>query len=388
MGRNSRLLTGEVSGTGVAKAFEGMADPEGMPRLPRLLAVALGLGAAVAATDAAHADDTCARLRAEARAEAVILYAPRIELEGARAPAVIDASEPTAARDGFQARAALALSPVDMLRGRAVERVARAECALDDASHQIDRVLATGARFGELAAVRAELAYLDEHLPTLDTLVADATEALARQRATALEVDELRSRRATLRRRASDLRNTRVLLEELDGEPGPTPDLDALAATARAAAIRVDRRKADVRGLSAWRLDVRAGVAAAERADYFAVVELSYSLGERFQKSANRRAVAARTAEVANDDRSATVRLARLQQAMRDSVVILDEELRGLDEELAAIATDRARLEGLDSDAARALRNRATIATIELEARRASVSTLAQTRHSLVGGVQ
>jgi len=345
------------------------------------------LTALVALTATAAADHECARLQAEARSEAVLLYAPRLQLEGARAPGVTEAADPSSAGvDGLQARASLALSPIDMLRGRALERVADAQCAIDAVAHRLDRVLATGPRYGELAATRAELDYLDAHLGEIDALVAEVADALARQRATALELDDLRNRRATLRRRANDLRNTRALLTELDGEgDADVPDLAGLAATARAATLHADRRRAAVRDLSAWHVDVRAGVAGAERADFFAVVEIGYSLGERWQKQADRRALQARGAALANDERSVVVRAERLRRAMADSVTVLDVEVRELDDELATLTAERTRFENLDSDAARALRNRSTLARIELEARRVSVSTLAAARRSLVG---
>ena len=75
--------------------------------------------AVLAATRGARADGTCDRLAAEARAEAALLYAPRLEVEGARAPVAATAGDPDAVGGGLQARVAVAGSPIDMLRGRA-----------------------------------------------------------------------------------------------------------------------------------------------------------------------------------------------------------------------------------------------------------------------------
>ena len=153
--------------------------------------VVFSLTTTIAAADGTGA--VCERLRAEARAEAVLLYAPRILVEGARAPSVVDAGDPVGVTDGLQARASLGFSTVDALRGRALERIARAECSRTIAADRAGRALGVGARFGELAAVRAEIAYLEHHLPEIDALVSDAIERFEHQRATAIEVDELRT---------------------------------------------------------------------------------------------------------------------------------------------------------------------------------------------------
>ena len=316
-------------------------------------------------------DATCQRLRAEADSEAALLYAPRIQLEGARAPGVVSAGDPAAAVDGLQARVVLALSPLDMMRGRAVERLADAECARERLAGRLDEVLALGDRHGELDAARAELAYLDAHAGEIDALVAEVTDRFERQRATALEVAELH--------------HTHAVLEALDTGGAPPADLSGLARAHDAAALEVDRRKAAVRGLEAWRFDVRGGVAGADRADWFAVVEVGYSFGQPWQRGADRRAVRARAAEHGGDDRAVTVRLARLQAAMRRSVAALEAELAAIDDEIAVLRVERDRLDGIDSDAARPLRARLTVELIELEARRTAVQTLVEIRRPLGG---
>ena len=61
---------------------------------------------------------TCDRLQAESEAEAAPLYAPRIQVEAARVPGVLQVQDPSAvATEGYQARAAIAFSPVDALKG-------------------------------------------------------------------------------------------------------------------------------------------------------------------------------------------------------------------------------------------------------------------------------
>lgn len=357
--------------------------PSSQPPRVHLLLAALTL---CTATAAAQADATCDRLRAEARADAVLLYAPRLELEVAQVPGVATPSDPTeVAHRGPQGRVALSLSPIDMLRGRAIERVADAECAREQIARQLDRVLVLGTRSGELAATDAELAYLDAHLGDIDAIVDGAVARLGRQRATAAEVAELRMRRVALRRRVADLRLSQVELRELGGDAAPARTLDALSSAYRGAALGAELRRAEVRAWSAWRFDVRVGVAAADRADWYAAVDIGYSLGQPWQRAAEHRAARAREQEYAGEDRT-VARFEELARALRASIAALDEELRVLDDEIAARRSEQERLNALDAESAQPLRARTAIELVELDAHRASLVALIASRRAVVDG--
>ena len=346
--------------------------------------LAFSLSAAAAWADGTAA--SCDRLRAEARAEALVLYAPRITIEGARAPSVVDAGDPVGVTAGLQARASIGFSTTDALRGRAIERLADAECTRTIAADRASRMLGVGVRFGELAATRAEIAYLESRLPEIDAFVGDAVERFEHQRATAIEVDELRTRRAGFRFRLTAARREIGELEQLEQQRGPgVPALAALAKDVRTSEIEIDRRRAALRSISAWTFDVRAGVAGGERADWFAVLELGYSLGQPFQASANRRAIRAREAEAAADDRSLAGQLDHLKTGMQRSVTDLTAELTTLDTELVAQAGERDRIAAVANDTAKALVARFTLEIFELEARRAYLSTLLTARRSIAG---
>lgn len=353
-----------------------------MGNLTRIACAALGV---TISAHVAAADPTCDRLRAEARAEAALLYAPRVEAEGARAPVAATVGDPDAIGGGLQARLAIAVSPTDMLRGRAIERVALAECVREELAAQIERALAIGPRAGERAAIDRELAYLAAHAPEVDALVAEARARLASGRGTALELDELRHRQRTLALRAHDLAHQRALL---DDEPADAPaaSLTALATGYRRAVAVVDRRRADTRALTAWQVEVRAGAAGGERLDWFVVAEVGYSLGRPWQRRAERRLTRARAAELDADVRSPVARLARLRQTLAASAATLTAELAALTAELDELAASEAQLAGLDGDAARTRRARITLTRLELEARRAGLEVLAQQHRTLSEG--
>ena len=356
-----------------------------MPPRNALVLVVPMLALVTWAASSAAADPACDRVRAEASAEAALLYAPRVELEGARAPGVPSASDPSDRADGLQARVAVALSPIDMLRGRAVERVADAECVRDAVAQDIERVLAVGPRAGELEAVDAELAFLAAEAPGIEAMVVEAVDRLAHGRATALEVDELRHRQRMLTHRTADLRHTRIILVELVGAAPARASLPRLAAAYQVAALAVDHRRGATRALSAWRVEVRGGAAASDQLDWFVVAEVGVSLGRPWQRAAERRLVRAHARELRDDDRSPVARLARLRRTLAESAAALAAEVVALDAELAERAADQARLEGLDGDAARTLRARASFDRIELQARRIGLAALATSHRSLAG---
>lgn len=341
--------------------------------------LALGLS-----TAAAEPTGTCERLAEEARAEAIVLYAPRIVVEGARAPSVVDTSDPVA-QQGLQARAALSWSGIDALRGRAVERIAAAECARERVTDRASRLLETGTRLGQLAATTAEIAFRESKLPEVDALIDEANARFTAQRTTAYEVDELRERRGALRVRLAELRHTASTLAELDRDVPSEVDLAALVADATTAELTVARRHASLRSLSAWRLDVRAGVAAGDRADWFAIVELGYSLGQPWQRGANRRAIAAREKEIASERRAVTMQVDELRRVMRASTRALAIELAMIDEEIAVVRTERDRVSAQLTDPARQLVARFTLQLIELEGRRTYIHALATARRPFAG---
>lgn len=354
--------------------------------MARASAVA-GILLSLAAT-AAHAEPgaaTCRRLTEEARAEAVILYAPRLVLEGARAPSVAEAADPAGPTEGWQARASLAWSVTDALRGRAIERVADAECVRTAAADRAGELLTVGTRYGELTSTLAEIAFREAKLAEVDALIADALSRFEAQRATAQEVDELRDRRAAMRVRIADLRHTAGLLEALDHGGSEVVSLTGLAADVTAAELEVDRRRAALRSVSAWHIGARGGVAGGESSDWFAVVEVSYSFGQPWQAGANRRALQARADELAGVAHQVPAELEQMLRTMRRSVVDLDAELRTIDDELAILQAEQDRVAAVENDAARQLSARYTLERIELEARRTGVAALADARRELAG---
>lgn len=360
--------------------------------MPTYLVPCTAFAALLALAVPAAADDrdaTCERLRAESEAEALPLYAPRLQVEGARVPGVLQVQDPSAvATEGYQVRATIAFSPVDALKGRAIERIAEAECTREQLAGELADVLAVGTSIGITEATRAELAFFEAHLADVDALVVEVSARFAAQRATAIEVDDLRGNRSQIVLRIADLRATLATLEAVEVDPAPASSLPALAEKYRDASLVVQDRRGDLRALSPWRVELRGGLAAADGADWFAVVEVGYSFGGLFQGSANRRAAAARSKELDQDDREVGTRLQRLQTVMQRSVETLEPALTALDSEVESLRAERDRVRALDSDSARHLLTRLEIDVIVLEARRAYTAALLTARRPYAGDIK
>ncbi len=337
----------------------------------------------------AHAESAaCERVTAAAHTEAVVLRAPRLEVQGAYLPALTDPADPTYdATTRAQARVALVVSPTDMLRARAIERVAASECTRDALVEQIDRTLAVGMQVGEADAARAELAYFEQHRGDLEQLVQDATTRFEHQLATALELDEVRERHAEIQLRIAERRRSLAALEALEDRAGALPDVTALLRAYRGAAVDVERRSGELRRISAWHVELHGGVAAATRMEWFGLIEVGYSLGGPWQRASAARAVAAKAREVVEDPRDAAVRLEHVRRAMQRSLSELRGELALLDDMLARLDADRARLDnaGELADTGRQLRARYTLQRISFGARRAAVVALIEARGRLTG---
>jgi hypothetical protein len=343
--------------------------------------------AVLAGPAAADPGATCDRVAAEAQSQADVLYGPQVVVDGAHVPSVTNVVDPTMPpSNGLQARVSVVVSPSDMWRGHVIERIARADCTHARTADQLDRVLAIGDRWGEIAAARAELKFLADHVGDVDALVADAEMRFEHQRATAIELDELHERRTALQLQIAERKETLAVLEQLDGSE-PAGELAQLVPAYRTSAIDLEREQGSLRQLAAWRVDVRGGIAAADTTDWFAIAEVTYSIGGLWQRGAEDRAIAARKRELEHDVHDASVRVDMLRRAMHASAAALTEELAAVDDMIGKLRADIGRLDAIGdaNDATHQLRGRYTIQLIQLEARRASITALVAARRSLAG---
>ncbi len=150
---------------------------------------------------AAQQSPYCRRVRAQADGDAALLMGPRTVVQALRYPALGQPGLDAAAGYGFQARAGLAFSLVDMYKGTQAVALADARCDVHETSLELERLLTLGQDGPRLAAVRAEAAYLEDHRAEWQELLAGARRRLEAQVITVGELEDLRGRAAALERK-------------------------------------------------------------------------------------------------------------------------------------------------------------------------------------------
>ena len=331
---------------------------------------------------------TCRKLRAEARSQAALLYAPRLTASVVHLPSGTAADVTSISLgDGNQVRGAIALSPVDMWRGHLVLRAADAECRRVAAADRLEPVLREGVSYGRAPALRAQIDFLTGALPRVDELVAEAQARLDCHILTASDVDRLRSRRDELRRQLVESRHALAVLQAEDPARDPaTPAVTTGAELAGSltdyerATLTAERTRSSLRRVSPWQVDLRVGVVPTDQPSWFGVVQVSYSLGDLWQRSAERAYLDARADELRESDDELRLRTARFTRAMTRSVAGLRRELALIDQERSRLADERRALAGLDGDRAHQRRVLAELDGIVLGARRTYLARLVAAR--------
>lgn len=332
----------------------------------------------VAGTAAAEpVPDACRVLRAEADSRSSLLYAPRVEVHGLHSPQL---SDPTGTAllpsGGYQLRAGLAFSPLDVVRGRTVTSTAEAECERLLAREALEKVLQQGASFGRPAALKVQVTALEGGLARADEIVSLADQRLERGVATVLDVEELRLRRLSIDLRLAELRNELGLLGEVvDESDAVRPWLERY----EVASVAAHEDHALLRRLDAWQVNLQAGASPYPRTDWFGVVSLGWNVGALAQGSAEVTALAARKDELRAGDTELRARVVRFTDAMAESARLLRTELALIDRQ---VATYRGRLE---TDRVVSERLRQSLALLEMDlielvARRAFVERLLDAR--------
>ena len=252
----------------------------------RLAAAAALLMVACARLARAEDDAYCRRTRARAGDDSALLMWPRLLAEGVRIPGDTAAVGPTFG-DNYQVRLGVSFSPTDLYRGLEVGRVADASCRLHEASEQLEALL-EGSTDTAVAALRAQAAALESHRSAWNQLLADSRERLRAGVVTALEVDDLRRNVSGLERKLERARAEAERLEARRAQLAPAQPLEVLAAAVTRDTMQLESESTRLRALDGFQVRLSGGVipsiasgtaTTAPRSEWFARVELSYSLG-------------------------------------------------------------------------------------------------------------
>lgn len=313
-------------------------------------AILLGL-LAIAAP--AAADDQCAHLRAVAAADADLLAGPELFVTAGytQQPAILFGEVATSAQP--RVLAGVQVGVMKIAAASATRRRADAECQRLDAATRI-------ARGPEARARAAQVAVLDGSLAEAEAMVARLAAEVDQQVATRPDLIAARLRLDELRAITTEAHR------QLAALPAPDAPLAGALADERAAVDRLESAEGRLRTLSAFDVNVRAGIDRSldhpNDTPYFATVTVSVNTGLLFQHGANARAAAARS------------RLARGGDAAIAAQATTDTR-RAAD--LAALVTqledDSAALARLSGDEARRLRRSLWFDLVQRKAERAYV---------------
>ncbi len=268
----------------------------------------------------------CRHVDAAARSRSYLLMSPSLTVQGLHVPGVGDETGAGLfQRTGWQLRAALSWSVLDVARGAWVLEAAAHECRRYEVRESVERVLGLGADYGRLPALRAELAYLEEQLPAIEALLRTAEERRERLLSTQHQLDTLRLRANAVDRRIVELRREIERLE-IDAPPAGPPLREQLDAY-ESSSMALEREESSIRRIEAWRLNVRIGVVPTEPFDWFGVVELSYNLGGVAQWLSEDELLSARQQDLRESRYELRYRVERFERTVRAS---LDDQERAL----------------------------------------------------------
>lgn len=250
--------------------------------ISRLMGASLATVIAVLATTrSASAEDSayCRKVEARAAADASLLFAPSVQLQGVRFPKVGTTDLGLTVGRDYQFRAALLFSPLDFYKGVHVLQAGEKDCAQHEAAFDITRVLASGEDYGRLPALKKQADLLDSRRATWESIVQKSDERLDAHVTSLLDANEIRARAAELAKKREDVGGEIAILESRGAKRFPAP-LSQMVAQVEATAMTYEKEVAHLRSLDAWDVRLSGGVVPQEKpVDYFAQVQVGFNFG-------------------------------------------------------------------------------------------------------------
>jgi hypothetical protein len=326
----------------------------------------------------ASADESayCAKARARAASESALLFAPTAHAAGIKFPSSGITDTGTTSGAGYQFRASLSFSPLDIYRGFQVRRAGEADCKAQEAGMQGQQAVLVAPDYASLVALRREAEYLDAEEDRKRDLVAKTAERVAAKATTVLEAIDVRRRAAELDRRRAEVAGEIARLEAR-GVAGPPPPLEDLATEVRRTTMEHERQLSHLRSLDGWSVSVAGGIIPqAKPVDAYGVVQIGINLGAFSRSAAETRYVEAREREVAGARYEVSDQLRRVRAHLHALREQGRREADIVDRELAALASARAALEGSGAPGALHAAAVVTLESMLAGARRAYLTAL------------
>ena len=309
---------------------------------------ALGVGVAVSLMSVcAHADESayCRKVRAHAAADASLLVAPTMLIEGIKAPSGLQPGgklDPTSPGAGYQLRAGFSFSPLDFYKGTRVGRVADADCDAHEVTITAQQLLLQAPELGRLGAFRDQVAFMDAQQATWEAVTAKMTARYAAQSTTLVELEAVRTQASALARQRAQIGGEVARLEAtgLDDYRG---SIAGLIRDIREKSMKFEREASHVRSLDAWKFNITGGylppIYSSASSDFFGVVQVGYTLGGPWHNAAEARYLDARDEELQKSRQEMARQLQVVRESVRAATVQATRELEIVEKRVAEITT-------------------------------------------------
>lgn len=315
--------------------------------------VSLALAALLLPLAALAEDPYCRKVHARAAAEASRLMSPQLVVQALRYPTSLsgvplDQLEVPGGTP-YQARAGVAFSPLELVKGLELTWAADGDCQQHAAAAALEAFLENAEGSARLPALRSEATWLEARSQVWAALLAQAEGRFAGRVSTLLELNQVRTRATALERK---LVQTRGEADRLGARGYQRPEASPRVLLQRwlDGALELERRGSGARALSFWNVRLTAGVVASERpVDWYGLAEVSVHLGAILQGDQERRYLDARIDELRHDPAELELRVFQLQRHLGLLREQARRELQLVEAQLASIAETRQSLERADS---------------------------------------
>lgn len=222
----------------------------------------------------------CRKVEERAAADASLLFAPQLQLQGVRFPqnGTIDTGV-TTGKD-YQFRAGISLSPIDIWKGFKVQDVAKADCNAHESTASAAQVLAQGADYGRLPALKKQAAQLETMRTQWEAIVKQADDRFEAHITSLLEVNEVRTRGAELAKKLEQVKGEVQSLEAKGYDTKSAPKLAAMMDEVEKHSMDFEEKAVSVRSLDAWDVKLTGGIIPQQQpVDWYGVVSISFNFG-------------------------------------------------------------------------------------------------------------
>jgi hypothetical protein len=337
----------------------------------------------------ARAEETafCRKVRAQAASEAALLAAPRLLLQGIRFPEATHLDIGSTVGTGYQVRAALSFSPLDLYRGLRVMNVADLSCASHEAQGKMQQVLEHGAEAVRLAALRRQAGYLRGRQEEWRAVAAKARERLNAQVVTVVQFDELRRHIDALEQKLSQVEGEGRRIEARAGQLPSAPPAGPPGALVRRyedSAMALERESSALRALESWQLRVTGGIIPVDPVDWYGLAEVSISLGAPWRRGAERRYLEARLAELRQAPYELDEQWRKARAEMTAARGQARQQLDLVERQIAVIDTARRALETSDTRSVAHARDTIAVEQVSVESDRVFLAAQIQALDELL----